>query len=297
MIIWYGGREVIFDKMSIGELFAFMMYANLLANPINFIVTYVLSIQTTRVSLSRILELIDYPNEYLAYNLPKKKLYLLNGHLKKSCWDIEIKNLEFKYENGNVVFRDFSCFIPSNGLTLLFAPSGYGKSTLCKLLIRYFDRYKGSIKINGIEIKEIPVDYVRKNIIYLNQKQYIIHGTILDNLIYGARCKMDYTEIHDVIKSTSSNFIYELSEGLQSNFSQKNFDVSQGQAQRIALVRAILKKPKVLILDEPTSAVDNESENIIYQTLRMLKTNRCIILVSHNENAKKIADNIIEFKK
>jgi len=297
MIIWYGGKEVISNNMTMGQLFAFMMYANILASPINFLVNYVLSIQSTRVSFARITNLLSYPSELSTIDVTVEGLNHLNNNLDKSFWEIEVNELAFSHSNMHNIFYNFSCRIPSKGLTLLFGPSGSGKSTLCKLLIGYYDWYKGNIKINGIEINKIPVDYLRNNIVYLNQNQYIVNGTIIDNLTYGSRSDLNENEIYDIIKSTSSDFLLELPNGLKTAFNDNGFNVSQGQAQRIAITRALLKKPKILILDEPTSSIDSLSERIIYETLNNIKRDCCIILVSHDEKAKCFADNIVEINR
>lgn len=294
-IIWFGGRQVMEGEMTIGELLGFLMYASMLANPINYLTTFMLSLQSVKVSYKRLFDYMNYPEENYGHINDNKTLCGLNTTIKNynNKPILTIQNLSFKYDDKNSLISNLSCSFPSRGLTLLFGSSGSGKSTLCKLLVRKLNFCKGEINFFGFDIRTIPVNTIRSYIIYQDQNSFTFSDTIYENITYGKK-NFSKEDIDNSIRLSSSNFIYGFPHQLKSNFAQSNFSVSCGQAQRIAIARAILRQSKILILDEPTSSIDAKNEQVIFSSLRELKKYQCIIMVTHNERAKNIADNVIQ---
>ena len=292
-IIWYGGKEVIAGNMTVGQLVAFIMYANLLATPITFIVNFVVSLQTAKVSYHRLTDFLESAGEFVTPVPCPPDINRIYQYLDTNQWEMHINNITFSYTNGPSLFSGLSYCLPPQGITLLCGKSGSGKTTLCKLLTGHYRPDHGTIMINNINMINIPVDYLRTNIVYCDQNEFILDGSVRDNVCYGSTTYISDRTIERAIDSTSSHFIYSLSRGIDTRFGDDGFTLSNGQAQRIALMRAILKCPKVLLLDEPTSAVDSETEEVIYTTLVKLKYDYSIVLISHHDNAMKIADRVL----
>ncbi len=282
-ILWYGGRLVIYGKMSLGTLMAFMMFTGLLYRPISSITNFFLSFQSVRASLMRLLEYLEIkPNVIDIENaidfIPE-------------IGRIQIENLSFNYGEKRVL-NNINLVIEPNSITAIVGPSGSGKTTLAKLLVRYYDPLEGKILLDGKDIREIKISFLRKSILLILQNIYVFNGTILENLIYGKEV-FDKNKIFNSIEEAHLDFISKLPYGLNTIIGEGGSNISAGEAQRIALARAFLISPKILILDEPTSFIDNKTEDKIKKTLINLKKKMTIIIIAHRLSTVKIADKIV----
>ncbi|WP_395389514.1 peptide cleavage/export ABC transporter [Fructilactobacillus frigidiflavus] len=284
IILWYGANLVIKNKLSIGELMAYNSLLIYFTNPLQSIIGLQGKIQTALVAAHRLNEIYDIPSEFSSsvQKVTNKEL------------DIYFNDISFEYQYNMPILNDFSLQIKSNEKIALVGFSGSGKSTLAKLLVRFFelDKDSGSILINDTNIKYIEKQSLRNLVTYVPQEPQLFSGTIIENLLLGAD---ENTTFEDVIWATNvaniKDDIEKLSNGFNTIISESG-SLSGGQKQRIELARALLKKSKVLVLDELTSNLDLSTEKTIINNLMKLK-NKTIIFVAHRiaiaENVNKVA--------
>ena len=205
---------------------------------------------------------------------------------------IEFEKVNFSYENGPPVLQEFSLTVPARKMIAIMGHSGEGKSTFLDILVGLLDADSGEIRIDGKAADAPSLVSLRSDTAYVGQEMYLFHGTVRDNLLWGAE---DATtdDIHAALVSAqASEFVAALPKGLDTVMGDRGVTISAGQRQRLAIARALLRKPRLLILDEPTSALDMSSENQIVRTLEHLKGSTTIIITSHRKNAIRCADEV-----
>jgi len=281
-ILWYGGSQVINGHITLGTLMAFLLFTNILYQPISTLTNLVLSFQDTRASLNRCLEYLNLRPKVLESSksidyTPKE------GR-------ITLKNLSFGY-NCRPVLKDINLEIPANIIFALVGKSGAGKTTLCKLLVRFYDPSQGAIFLDDMNIKDITIASLRKSVLLMLQNDYVFPGTLWENITYGLKL-ISKEDVYRVAKDAALDFIGDLPDGYETFIGESGINLSAGEAQRIALARAFLIKPKILILDEPTSFIDAESEEKIKRVLLKMKEDMTIILIAHRLSTIMIADKI-----
>ena len=211
-----------------------------------------------------------------------------------SVASISIKNLTFAYEGGEKVFDNFSIDIKTKEKILIKGESGCGKSTLLKLLLRFYNFDSGTIKINDKDIKEYPLTQIRNMITYIPQDCYLFEGSILENIAYGSDKAVTKAEIENVARiAYADEFIGRLPDKYNTQITHGGHNLSGGQRQRIAIARAFLKNSPILIMDEPSSALDAESEAMVNKALKELMKDKLVIMVTHRENCKDDYDRVV----
>lgn len=208
-------------------------------------------------------EIVDSPNA--------TKLKNIQGNIK-------FKNVSFNYKAGKEIFKNLSFEIKDGEYVALVGASGTGKSTLCNLIPRFYDVTSGEILIDNIPIKNIKLKDLRKNIGFVQQDTFLFSGTIMDNIRYG---NFDVSKEEIIMASKSAyahDFIMELEKGYDTPIGERGVKLSGGQKQRLAIARTFLKNPPILIFDEATSSLDNESERFIQMSMENLAKNRTTIL-------------------
>lgn len=281
-ILWYGGGQVIANKMTLGTLMAFLLFAHILYQPISTLTNLVLSFQDIRASLNRCLEYLNLkPNVLESPNaigyVPKRGI-------------ITLKNVSFSY-NSHPVLKQINLEIPANKIFALVGRSGVGKTTLCRLLVRFYEPNEGTILLDGKDIKTYTLSALRKSVLFMLQNDYVFPGTIWENITYGLK-SISQEDVYKAVKDAGIDFIELLPDGYETRIGEGGMNLSVGQAQRIALARAFLIKPKVLILDEPTAFVDNETEEKIKNSLSSLKKTSTIIIIAHTITTVRMVDKI-----
>jgi ABC-type multidrug transport system fused ATPase/permease subunit len=205
---------------------------------------------------------------------------------------IELRNVSFDYPDaytadgdlaavGREVLRDVSLSIPAGSFTALVGRSGAGKSTLVELVPRLRDATSGTITLDGINIRDFKVGSLRKGIGYLTQSAMLFNDTVRENLIYGLERDPSEEEIREALERAYASFIYDLPDGLETKLGDRGVRFSGGERQRIGLARVLLEDSSVLILDEPTSSLDSESEGYIQQALAAMHGTKTIIVIAH----------------
>ncbi|NBX78248.1 ABC transporter ATP-binding protein, partial [bacterium] len=205
---------------------------------------------------------------------------------------IECKNITFSYDEKSVIFKDLSLSIPSKTTVAFVGTTGSGKSTIVSLLLRFYDPVRGSVTIDGYDIKDLTLQNVRSHIALVSQDVYMVQGTIAENIAYGT-FNATREQIEQAAQMAQAHdFIMRLPQGYDTQVEEYGKNLSGGQRQRISIARALLKKSEILIFDEATSAVDNETESAIQESLLALQGKHTIIIIAHRLLTVRDADMI-----
>jgi ATP-binding cassette subfamily B protein len=285
VILWYGGTQVVAGSMTLGTLMAFLLLANILNQPITVIVNFLFTFQDVRASLNRLIE----------YLLVKPYITLAETKCENTQpfkGDISVINCSFGYSPEQSILKNINLEIPSKSIFAIVGPSGAGKTTLCRMLVRFYDPWKGKILIDGKDIREISLNFLRKNIQMTLQGNYVLSGSIKENITYGIDPFPSKDQISRATKKAAIDFIDRLPFGYLTPISD-GFKLSAGEAQRIALCRAFLSSARIFILDEPTSFIDVTTEELIKASLLRLKEEMTIILIAHRLSTVMIADTLV----
>ncbi len=284
-ILWYGGTLVMGAQITLGTLMAFMLISGILYPRINSISNAVLSFQEVRASLRRFLEyyLID---PTISEAPEAQPLVAQQGK-------VVVENVTFGYNPEKLVLKDINIVFEPRSVTAIVGRSGEGKTTLCRLMLRFYDPLSGAILIDGMNIRMVTLKSLREKVGYLSQTEFVMSGTILDNVCYGLKDKPLEDVMGAIRKANLASFIEGLPLGLNTQVGEGGVQLSGGQAQRIGLARLFLRQPKIILLDEPTSFVDTESEDIIKEAILSLKQKATIIVVAHRLSTVLMADRIV----
>lgn len=260
-VLWFGGKMCLNNKITVGEIMAFINYLLIILMSLMMISNLFVFISRAGASIERINEILKIPEETKKERFYKS--FSMNG-------EIEFKNVFFSYENDmkNPLLKDIS-FKIKNGETLgIIGTTGSGKTTLLNLIVNLYQPIKGEILIDGVNIKEINPEILKKNIGFISQETIIFSGTIRE-IMKWANENATEEEIKEALEIAEIyNFIKKLPEGIDTFIGQKGVNLSGGQKQRLTIARAIVKKPKILILDDCTSSVDFITEKKIFKNLK-----------------------------
>ena len=226
----------------------------------------------------------------------KDKFFIKNGTKKLITIEkgIELNSLCFKYPGGVEAIKKITLFIAKGQKTAIVGSTGAGKSTVINLIIRYYDATSGSIKIDGVDIKDYTVESLRSNIALVSQEAYLFNASLEINLKYGLREDISEDEFKDAIKlSKLDELVAKLPDGLKTEIGERGVQLSGGEKQRVSICRAILKRTSIVLLDEATSALDSITERRIQEALDNLTKNTTTIVVAHRLSTIKHADNIV----
>jgi len=284
-ILLIGGFQVWNNQLNVGTYSFLVFITQRLLWPLTTLGHVLDEFQRSMASVNRVIDLIDTP---IKINDGKKRI-----NFKQINGEIIFKNIYFNYPGRKSTLEDINICIPPKMTLGIVGLTGSGKSTLIKLLLRIYDINKGTITLDNIPIKEIKLNDLRRCISLVSQETYLFHGTVQENISYGSN-KANIKEIIRASKVAEAHeFIKQLPEGYKTIVGERGQRLSGGQRQRIALARAVLKDSPILILDEATASVDNETELLIQKSLAKLTKNRTTIVIAHRLSTIKNADNII----
>lgn len=300
-VLLYGGTAVIDGTLTIGDLMAFSAYILALLGPLESLVSSATNVQNNLAALDRVLDLLAEDKEFEEV-APTQTINpdTIRGKLDIEslgyAYPIRSKNrdrADSTVERGDPVLHDIALSIEPGETIALVGASGAGKTTFCNLIARFDDPTKGSISIDGINLKDIPVEQYRGLLGIVEQDVFLFDGSVADNIGYAKR-RSTQEQIVDAARAANAHqFILELEEGYDTVIGERGIRLSGGQKQRIAIARAILADPKILILDEATSALDTESERLIQQALNTLMKSRTSFVIAHRLSTIRHATRIV----
>ncbi|MGM7636595.1 ABC transporter ATP-binding protein [Bacillus sp. Hm123] len=280
---------VINQSMTFGEFMAFVILSNIFLSPIQQINSVIETYPKGVEGFRRYQELLDTPPD-VEDREGAKDIEIVKG-------TIRYNNVHFAYEQDEALLTNINFSVAHGETVALVGPSGGGKTTICNLLPRFYDVTAGSITIDGIDIRDMTLQSLRKNIGIVQQDVFLFDGTIRENIAYG---KLDATENeiwHAARQAQMENLILEMPDGLDTLIGERGVKLSGGQKQRLSIARMFLKNPPILILDEATSALDTETEAAIQQALTELSVGRTTLVIAHRLATIKNADRILVISK
>lgn len=284
-ILWSGGREVIAGEITAGELLAFLTYIGLLVQPLRVLSRVVSKIQQGAASADRIFEILDEENEVEICTNPIR-LQDMKGH-------IEFKNVWFRYDDSKWILKGLNLEIMPGEKIAIVGSTGAGKSTCGDLIMRFYDADKGDILIDGINIKQLDIRDYRRHIGVVPQDPVLMKGTLAYNISYGC----DKATEKDMIKAAEIAGIYDfiktLPDGFETEVGERGITLSGGQRQRIAIARAVVRNPRILIMDEATSSLDALVEQQVQGAMEKAMEGRTSVIIAHRLSTIRNADRII----
>jgi len=289
LILWYGGINVIREAVTFGSLVAFIQYARRFYRPIQDLSEKYNIMQSAMASSERIFKLLD---EKEIINDAKTPIILT-----QRCCAIEFKNVWFAYKNEDYVLKDISFSVHQGEKIAIVGATGAGKTTIINLLARFYDVKKGEISIDGVDIRDISKESLRKNIGIVLQDVFLFSGNIRDNISLGDTSISEDKITDSSIRTNADKFISQMPENYNEEIMERGSNFSTGQKQLIAFSRALAYDPQILVLDEATSNIDTETEILIQQALKTLMEGRTSIIIAHRLSTIQNADNIIVMHK
>ncbi|WP_280754772.1 ABC transporter ATP-binding protein [Paenibacillus sp. LBL] len=288
VVIGYGGLQVSTGALTAGELVAFILYLIQIVMPMTQLTTFFTQFQKAKGATERILETLDAEEELISAGAE-----VVNANQR-----VSIENLSFGYKPEEPVLRDVSFQMEPGTVTAVVGPSGGGKTTLFSMLERFYLPQKGQIRLGKASIDTFSLRSWRGLIGYVSQESPMIAGSIRENLCYGMDREVSMTEIRRAAEMAyADGFIDELPNGFDTDVGERGVKLSGGQRQRIAIARALLRNPKILMLDEATSSLDSRSEIEVQKALKNLMAGRTTIIIAHRLSTVVGADQIIFIEK
>ena len=285
VIVWYGGYLNLIGRASIGDIMAFQWYTFLLLNPVWNIVNSFSELQRSLAAMERVFEVLameaDKPDKPDAIDAPP------------IVHEIRFENVEFEYRLGRPVVLDFNVTVPGGSVVALVGRSGAGKTTVTDLVARFQDPTRGRILVNGVDIRDFRLRTYRDLLAIVQQDVFLFDGSARDNIAYGRHTATD-AEVEDAARRANAHeFIAKLPDGYNTFVGERGVKLSGGQQQRLAIARAILASPQILILDEATSNLDTESEQLIQASMATLLAGRTTFVIAHRLSTVRRADLIL----
>ena len=287
LVLWLGGQEVLRNKMTPGDFAAFLTYMVQLTWPVIALGWVVNIFQRGTASLSRINEILQEVPEIA----DEKTVRAAGPPEPEIRGEVEFRNLNFGY-NGVPVLRDVNLQIPAGSSLAIVGPTGSGKTTLVDLIPRVYDAHPGMVLIDGRPVREYPIEFLRRSIGFVPQETFLFSDTIRENIAFGK----DHATAEEVrAAAAAANIAVDIEsfpEGFNTMVGERGITLSGGQKQRTAIARAILRNPRILILDDALSSVDTQTEDKILNHLREVMQGRTTIFISHRVSTVRNADRI-----
>lgn len=286
-VFWFGGRMVVFSEMTSGELISFLSYVVQILTSLMMVGMIFITLVLSRASLTRIVEVLDED--------PDIKSPAENPVMSISSGEIDFENVCFSYSGNQekLELSDVSLHIPSGSMVGIIGGTGSSKTTLVSMISRLYDVQKGSVKVGGIDVRNYDLSVLREGVGVVLQKNVLFSGTIKDNLRWGDKNATDEEMIASCKISQADSFIQSFPEKYDTVLVQGGNNLSGGQKQRLCIARSLLKKPKILILDDSTSAVDTRTEKSIQDALKKSYPETTKILIAQRISSVKDLDFII----
>ncbi|MCE7932969.1 MAG: ABC transporter ATP-binding protein [Chlorobi bacterium CHB2] len=282
VVLFYGGSNVIEGTLSGPELFTFLFLLFAIMGPITAIISLPTNIQRGMVAAERVIELLNEPQEPAGGAIPAQGL-------QKA---ITLRGVSFRYRPETPVLQGIDLTIKRGQTVALVGPSGGGKSTLADLVARFYDPESGSIMLDGTDIRQLETGSYRRLFGMVTQESLLFNDTVFNNIAYGLG-DVDLATVESAARAANAHqFIAAMPDGYQTYIGDRGVLLSGGQRQRLAIARALVRDPQILLFDEATSALDNESEKLVQEAINRLLVNRTAIVIAHRLSTIRAAHNI-----
>lgn len=284
LIMWFGNVMLFNGTLDVGTLNQFNTYTSIIYNPLMQITQIPRNISAFLTSFGKIMEILEEEPEVA--DIAKPEHFKFKG-------DIRVKHVTFGYESANPVLKDVSVDINAGEMIGIVGHSGCGKSTLINLIMRMYDPTEGSIEIDGVNVKDISQQTLRSQMGVVLQETHLFSGSIRDNIKYALPYATDDQVIAAARAANAHDFIMRLPEGYNTIVGERGYSLSGGERQRIAIARALIHNPPILILDEATAALDTETEKLIQDAIDKLTDNRTTFAIAHRLSTLRNANKIL----
>ena len=284
LILWYGGSQVIQERLSLGELVAFFTYMRLFFQPLRELAQKYSIVQSAMASAERIFQLLDTTNQTEESTQPRQ-LTSIKGKVR-------FNHVSFGYEENTPILNDINLTIDPGTTVALVGTTGSGKTTLINLLLRFYDPQQGSIEIDDIDVTDLPLAHLRQTVGVILQDIFILNDTLLTNIVMDTGKTRQ--EVMTILQQTGMDrFVETLPRGLDTPIGEGGQELSTGEKQLLSFARVLCRNPAILVLDEATAAVDTESENMLEQAIDDIFTTRTSLVIAHRLSTVRRADHII----
>jgi len=286
VMIVFGGAAIVNASLSLGDLVTYLLFVAILVDPIQKFANLARLYQEGITGYTRFMEVLEVQPD-IQDSADAIELTQVEGN-------VEFRNVSFKYkEDHNDVIKNISLDIKAGEYVALVGSSGVGKTTLCSLIPRFYEVTEGEILVDGHNIKDVTLRSLRSNIGIVQQDVYLFAGTVADNIRYGKLDATDEEVIEAAKKANAHEFIMGLPNGYDTDIGQRGVKLSGGQKQRLSIARVFLKNPPIIIFDEATSSLDNESEKAVQESLERLTNNRTMLVIAHRLTTIRNAQRIV----
>ncbi|MEC2537010.1 peptidase domain-containing ABC transporter, partial [Bacillus cereus] len=290
VLLWIGAYEVLHGKLTIGELLSFNALLVYFITPIENLINLQPQLQTAIVAADRLGEILDLELEKSEDENKKIMPSTLKG-------DIEFKNLNFRYGTRPLLIKELNLTIPQGQRIALVGESGSGKTTISKLLMNFYQCEEGEILINGFNMKDLNTEVLRDKIAYISQNIFLFNGTMKENLTLGCN-EVDHEKVVAACKKAQiHDFINSLPQRYETTIEENGSNLSGGEKQRLAIARAILQLPDIIIMDESTSNLDSTTEKAIEKTMHEFSSDITTIIIAHRLSTIMRCDKIYVLEK
>jgi len=284
IIIWYGGAQILKGQMTIGILVAFLSYMRLFFQPLRELSQKYSIVQSAMASAERIFQLLDTKSKLPIVLKPLRPKY--------TGTSVEFNNVTFGYDSANPVIHNLSLKVKPGETVAIVGATGSGKSTLVNLLERMYDPDQGAILLEGRDIRELDLQWLRNTFGLVMQEVYVIPGSIRGNMLLDR--EMDESGLRVILEQAQLiELISRLPEGVHTKIGEGNLDLSAGQRQLLAMARVMARNPEILVLDEATANVDSETEILVERAVEATLAQRTSIVIAHRLSTIRRSDRII----
>ncbi len=282
LVLWFGARLVIAGSLSAGSLVLFIWYLGKMYKPMQDLSKMTDAYSKAAVGYERIREILDMDGE--VKDMPgARRVARLRG-------DVDFDHVSFSYDPGNPILEDVSFQIRAGQVAAFVGPTGAGKTTIISLISRFYDPASGSVKIDGVDLRRYQQRSLREHISVVLQETLLFHGSVWQNIAYGKPSASRAEILRAAELANASEFIEKMPQGYDTLVGERGVTLSGGQRQRIAIARAVIRNTPILILDEPSSGLDAESEKLVFEALDRLMKGKTSIVIAHRLSTIRAAD-------